>query len=143
MWTCPKCKHKFFNKNQQHSCGNYTVEDYLNGKSEKVIELFPYFISEYKKIGNFELHPVKTRVALLTQMRFCSINRLGKDFIDVHLVLTKFYNNLCFYKVDNLSNRFFIHHFKIYNKSDINPELRKYMCLAYETGNRKHVKSKN
>jgi len=26
MWTCPKCKHQFFNKNQSHSCGDYTLE---------------------------------------------------------------------------------------------------------------------
>jgi len=141
MWICPKCGHKFYNLNQSHSCGNYSIDNFLNGKTEKAIELFNYFISEYKKIGEFELHPVKTRVALLTKMRFCSINKIGRDFIDLHFVLTHPYNdNLCFYKIENLADRFFIHHLKIFYKKDINSEVKKFMQLAYEIGNRQHIK---
>ncbi len=47
-----------------------------------------------------------------------------------------------FYKIDNLEDRFFVHHFRLHNKNDINSELRKYMKLAYEIGNRKHVEEK-
>ena len=143
MWTCPKCKHKFYNKNQSHSCGSYTVDNFMAGKTDKAIALFNHFLSEYKKIGDFELHPVKTRVALLTKMRFCSINKLAKDYIDVHFVLTTPYNNnLCFYRIDNLADRFFVHHLKVYSKTDINSEVRKFMKLAYKIGNRKHIEDK-
>jgi hypothetical protein len=140
MWTCPKCGHQFFNKNQSHSCGGYTVEDFLKGKSAKSVELFHDFLSEYRKIGPFDLHPVKTRVALLTQMRFCSINKIGPDYINIHLVLTQHFDDTtCFNKIDNLANRFFVHHAHLYNKDDITDELKKYMALAYEVGNRAHV----
>ena len=109
----------------------------------KSIALFDHFIAEYRKIGKFELHPVKTRVALLTKMRFCSINRIGEDCIDVHFVLTKPYkDNSCFRKIDNLANRFFVHHARLHNKSDVNAEMKKYMKLAYDVGNRKHVRPK-
>ncbi len=141
MWTCPKCGYNFYNKNQSHSCGSYTIDSFLKGKSQQAIDLFNFFLLEYKKIGNFDIHPVKTRVALLTKIRFCSINKIGKNFIDVHLVLTESYNdNRCFHRIDNLSDRFFVHHIKIYNKEDINSEVKKYMQLAYDTGNRKHIK---
>jgi hypothetical protein len=144
MWTCPKCQHQFFNKNQSHSCGSYTVNDFLRGKPAKSVELFNFFLAEYKKIGSFELHPVKTRVALLTKMRFCSINKVAADHIDIHLVLTQlFEDTLCFYKIDNLANRFFVHHASIYSKDDITDELKKYMAMAYEVGNRAHIKPKN
>ena len=140
MWRCPKCGHRFFNRNQSHSCGNYTVDDFLKGKQEKSIDLFNYFLSEYQKVGPFELHPVKTRVTLFTKMRFCAINKIGTDHIDIHLVLTSlFENNTCFYRIDNLADRFFVHHAHIYNKADINDELKKYMAMAYEVGNRVHV----
>jgi len=143
MWTCPKCHHKFFNKNQSHSCGSYTVDDFLHGKPEKSIGLFNLFLSTYRKIGPFEFHPVKTRVAQLTKMRFCSINKVGPDYIDIHLVLTSLFDNtLCFYKVDNLANRFFVHHARIYDQNDITEELLRYMAMAYEVGNRVHVASK-
>jgi len=139
MWTCPNCRQKFYNKNQAHSCGHYTVDDFLRGKTQQAIDLFHLFLSEYKKIGDFELHPVKTRVALLTKMRFCSINKAGKDFISIHLVLTQVHNSSCFYKIDNINNRFFIHHAKIKSKTDINDELKKFMREAYDIGQRKHV----
>jgi hypothetical protein len=143
MWTCPKCGHKFFNKNQSHSCGNFEVADFLKNKTEYSIDLFNYFIAQYKKVGDLEIHPVKTRIALLTKMRFCSINKIGKDFIDVHFVLTQPYNgNLSFHRIDNLAGRFFVHHIKIYKRGEINNEVKKVMKLAYDVGNREHIKSK-
>lgn len=61
----------------------------------------------------------------------------------MYFVLTKPYiDNLCFYKIENLANRFFVHHLKIHAKSDIDPEVKKFMNLAYEIGNRKHVENK-
>lgn len=141
MWTCPACNHKFYNKNQSHSCGQYSTEDFLKGKTEKSIELFHCFLDQYKKIGKFETHPVKTRVALLTLMRFASINKLGNDFLDGHLVLVEQYNDpTIFYKIDNLHNRFFVHHFRIYKQKDINSTFKKYMKLAYKVGLREHIK---
>ena len=143
MWTCPKCHHQFYNKNQSHSCGAYTVDDFLKGKSEKGIALFHCFLDEYGKIGPFELHPVKTRVALLTKMRFCAINKVGTNYIDIHLVLTQLFDEAeCFYKIDNLANRFFVHHARLFDESDINDKLRKYMAMAHEVGNRAHIKPK-
>jgi len=142
MWTCPKCKQKFYNTNQSHSCGRYTVADFLQGKSEKAIALLEYFLSEYRKIGDFDLHPVKTRIALLTQMRFCAINRVGKDFIDLHLVLTEPHPSVIgFYKIDNLADRFFVHHLKLYRKADLTADIRRCMRQAYDIGNRKHIRN--
>jgi hypothetical protein len=143
MWTCPKCHHRFYNTNQSHSCGGYTVADFLKGKPEKCVELFNFFMDEYRKIGPFELHPVKTRVALLTKMRFCSVNKIGSDHINIHLVLTQlFEHTACFYKIDNLANRFFVHHARLYNSDDMTDELRKYMAMAYGVGNRAHINPK-
>ncbi len=143
MWTCPNCGYKFVNRNQSHSCGNFTLTDFLEGKSKKAIALFEHFLSEYRKIGKFDLHPVKTRVALLTKMRFCSINKIGRDFVDVHFVLTKPYqNNSCFRKIDNLADRFFVHHLRIQRRADLTLEVKRYMRLAYDVGNRNHIRMK-
>jgi len=144
MWTCPKCHHQFFNKNQSHSCGDYTVDDFLKDKPAESVELFHLFLTEYRKIGPFEIHPVKTRVALLTKMRFCSINKIGPNYVDIHLVLTApFDHTLCFYKIDNLAGRFFVHHARLYDAEDISAELKYYMAMAYEVGNRIHVRIKS
>jgi len=143
MWICPRCHQKFVNKNQSHSCGRYSVAGFLKGKSNVSVRLFREFLRAYKEIGRYELHPVKSRVALLTQMRFASVNRLGEDFLDGHFVLVEnLPNEQCIYKIDNLNNRFFIHHFKIRHKRDINREFRQYMKLAYDVGLRKHIEGR-
>ena len=141
MWTCPDCRHQFVNIHQSHSCGVYTVEDFLHGKPPACIALFHHFIDTYRTIGPLTLHPVKTRVALMTSMRFCAVNQIGKNHITGHLVLVNPYKNAsCFFKIDNLNDRFFVHHFKLYQPADINSELLHYMKEAYDVGNRHHIK---
>lgn len=143
MWICPRCSQKFVNRNQSHSCGHYSVEGFLAGKSKKAVHLFGAFLKAYKTIGPIDVHPVKTRVALLTKMRFASVNRLGPDYLDGHFVLTKKVPNpTLIYKIDNLNERYFLHHFRIRTENDIHRGLKKYMKLAYEVGERKHVGQK-
>ena len=142
MWICPRCNQKFVNRNQSHSCGRYSVEGFLEGKSKGGIDLFRAFLNAYRTIGPYEVHPVKTRVALLTLMRFASVNKIGPDYLDGHFVLTRSLpDDSVIYRIDNLNNRFFVHHFRIRKRSDINGKFRKYMKLAYEVGERKHIKS--
>jgi hypothetical protein len=40
MWKCPICELEFVNTNQVHSCGNKTLDDFLNGKSPHTVGLF-------------------------------------------------------------------------------------------------------
>lgn len=142
MWTCPECQHRFVNRNQSHSCGAYTVGHFLHGKTETARALFRHFLYTCETIGTFALHPVKTRVALMNQMRFAAINRLGKEYIAGHLVLIEKYNKpYWFYKIDNLGDRFFVHHFRATTKQEIT-RLKPAMRLAYRVGFREHVKKK-
>jgi len=144
MWTCPKCKQKFVNINQWHSCSQNTVDKFLANRTKKALELYNHFISEFKKIGDFELHPAKTRIALNKKMRFASINRLGKDCLDAHLVfIERFDETLCFHKIDEVTKRAFVHHFRLYRKEDLTDELKKYMKMAYKIGTRQHLEIGN
>ncbi len=139
LWVCPRCKQKFVNRNQSHSCGTHSVATFLKGASPQAVRLFNTFIAHYRAVGDFELHPVKTRVALLTKMRFCAINRLGIDFIDVHFVLTRAHPHKRVHRIENLNDRFFIHHIKIHRVSEIDRGMKRFMKLAYDVGMRKHI----
>jgi len=136
MWTCPRCGAQFFNKNVRHACGNYSVEKILEGKSEKSKVLFWNVVNEFRKFGPLSLHPVKTRVALMIQVRFASINRVSKDAVYGHLWLKRKPDSKKFYRVDVLSRNNFICHFKIAEESFIDLEFCKYMKQAYENGKR-------
>jgi len=144
MWTCLKCKQRFVNKNQWHSCGQNTLENFLEGKSLGAIELFNYFVDSYKKIGPFDLHPAKTRVAFVAKIRFSGVSKIGKDFIDGTFLFVKPFDEAsCFYKIERIpTTDYYIHHFRLKSKKDINSEFKKYMRLAYAVGQREHLKKK-
>ncbi len=141
MWTCPKCQQKFVNTNQWHSCGANTIENFLHGNTKAAIELYEHLIAAFEKIGDFELHPAKTRIALNHKMRFASINRLGKDFLEGHLVFReKYEDSTCFHRIEEVTKRAYVHHFRLHSKSDLTSELRKFLKMAYQIGTREGLK---
>jgi hypothetical protein len=142
MWKCPKCGNLFFQKNLWHSCGHYTVKDFLKGRSQKAIDLFDNFLEEYRKIGPFILSPAKTRIALMVAVRFAGISTLGKDHIGGAFWLKKKCQSKKFYKIEQYTKNDYGHFFRIYETSDIDNEFRKYMKMAYEVGQRTHIKKK-
>jgi hypothetical protein len=142
LWTCPKCGGQFFQKNLWHSCTVYTEEEFLQGKSERAIQLYKFFLSEYKKIGPITLHVIKSRIAFMVLVRFSGINKLSKDYIEGAFWLKKKIDSDKFYKIEFIPKDNFIHRFRIHNETDIDDEFKKYMKMAYEVGQRKHIKTK-
>lgn len=138
MWTCPECDQKFLHKNQFHSCNERTVESFIQGKSDHIIELFHYFIKEYQKLGEFVLHPAKSRIAFAAKIRFGYIARIGSDFIDIALTFNKPYKeNLCFYRIGEVpGGKIFQHYIRLQYKDDINDEVKKFMKMALQAGNK-------
>src|SRR5688572_28804211 len=99
MWTCPICSQQFVNTNQSHSCKDKTLQDFLNGKSAHTLELFRYFIEQYKLIGDISVHPTKSMIAIAAKARCAYITHLGRDFIHIVFPFKKSYgDNLCFIK---------------------------------------------
>ena len=141
MWECPECHQKFIYENVRHSCNDKQLEDYLEGKSDHVIDLFNYFVEELLKIGPFALHPSKSRIAFAADIRFGYVHRLGKDFVDVVFQFREsFDDNFCFYKIANVpGSNVYNHYIRLKHKDDINEEVTKYMKLAYDIGKRKHI----
>jgi hypothetical protein len=140
MWTCPRCGAQFVQKNLWHSCGIFSVDDLLKGRPEPVKKLFWYFIDEFKSFGPVILHPTKTRVALMVQVRFASINRINKTALHCHLWLKRKPDSKKFYRIDILSRNDFVCHFKLEDENFIDMEFRKYMKQAYENGKRPEKK---
>jgi hypothetical protein len=139
MWECPECKAAFVQKNISHSCGNYSVEDFLKNKNSHLIRLFWFFIDEWEKIGGIKLHPVKTSVALLVKVRFCRINRISRNKIVGHLWLKQEVASRKFFKVEKIGNSDYLHYFEVKSEAFIDDEFLEYMKMAYEIGERKYL----
>jgi hypothetical protein len=139
MWTCPICSQIFLNQNQSHSCNEKTVDDFLAGKSAHTLDLFYHFIDEYRKIGEFALHPARSRIAFAAKTRFGYIHRLGKNFLDVALTFDMPHaDNFCFYRIGEVpGGKYYQHYLRIYQREDVNEEVKKFMKMALDRGNKK------
>jgi len=110
---------------------------FLAGKSEHTLMLFNHFVSEFSKVGDITLHPAKTMIGIAsTHKRVAYITQLGKNFIHVVFPLKEAYlDNLCFQKIAPVpgDTRQFNHHFRMYNREDVNEEVLSFMRIAYNS----------
>jgi hypothetical protein len=139
MWKCPKCNAQLVHRNLSHSCGKYTVEGFLAGKPARGKELFLHLVKEFEKLGTVTLHPVKTRIALMVDVRFAAIYKIAADHIDGHLWLKQRFDHPRFRRIEHLGKDDFVHHFRISDESDLDTEFRRAMKMAYAIGERRHV----
>ncbi|MBX7127195.1 MAG: hypothetical protein K1X47_15980 [Cyclobacteriaceae bacterium] len=113
------------------------LEDFFAGKSQHVVGLFDHFVAEFRKIGPVTIHPAKTMIGLATpRKRIVYVTRLGKDFMTAVFPFDRAYpDQLCFEKIANVPGDVqHNHYFRMMSKSDVNPEIRKFMKLAWELG---------
>jgi hypothetical protein len=86
LWACPRCRRQFKNRNQAHSCGQFTVEQLLDGKPSEVIELYYRLAEMVLRCGEVLVAPTKTRVLFKVRTVFATV-AVTKNGLDVVLVL--------------------------------------------------------
>lgn len=122
LWTCPRCGAKLIARNLSHACGAHSIEKFLDGKSDAGRDLFERFVALIGRCGPCDVAPAKTRVAFMADVRFASVNRVGRDAIDVHFVLPRAIVSPRFRKVERLG-KLHVHHLRLREPGDFNREL--------------------
>jgi hypothetical protein len=112
-----------------------SINVFLDGKPETTLELYHYFIKQFKKTGEITIHPAKTMIGIANgNKRIAWITQLGKNFIHVVFPFKKpYFDNLCFQKIAQVpgDNSQYNHHFRMLYKEDVNEEVIRFMRLAY------------
>lgn len=139
LWTCDKCERPFANRNQTHSCGRFTVGEFLAGKSPKAVELFKKFAGAVEELDGVIAAPAKSRVGFQVRMIFVSVNRLNEDGLTAHVVLARRYEHPRFTKVESISPRNHVHHFVIQDAKEIDDEVRDWLREAHSVGKQDHL----
>lgn len=67
------------NRNQWHSCGRATLDEWLDGLGPGGLALYRRFAALVEACGEFHVAPAKTRIAFLGRVRFATITRLRDD----------------------------------------------------------------
>jgi len=138
-WRCAKCGRHFANRNQQHSCGLADLGSHFEGRSIAVRGIFNAFLAELRTLGPVTVLPEKTRIAFQTRMSFAQLT-LRRNWVTGHLVLARRATSSQFVKVETISPRNHVHHFRLETPADLNSELRGYMAEAYRVGNQEHLR---
>jgi Domain of unknown function (DUF5655) len=142
LWECPRCGAKLIARNLSHACGPYSIEKFLEGRTDIGRDLFRRFVALIERCGPYEVAPAKTRVAFMAAVRFASVNRVGQDFIDVHFVLPRAIDSQRFRKVEHLG-KLHVHHLRLHDRRDCDRELARWLEQSYrEYGQRGWLSTK-
>ncbi len=139
LWKCGKCGRPFANRNQTHSCGRFTVEGFLAGKSQPAVALYHNFAEAIEQLGDVITAPAATRVGFQVRMIFASVNRLNDDGLFAHVVLARRFENPRFTKIESISPRNHVHHFVIHDAKEIDDEVRSWLRESHDVGKQNHL----
>lgn len=115
------------------------MEKFLNGKSLEAIALYKRFSTLVRDCGPVQIAPAKTRIGFQVKMIFAAINQLSDRGLDAHVVLTRRLKGPRFRRIETMSPKCYVHHFRIQSMSELDDEVRSWLCEAYQVGTREHL----
>jgi Domain of unknown function (DUF5655) len=139
LWTCPKCKRQFVNTNMPHSCGQYSVNAFLAGKSQHAISLYERFSNLVHACGPVQVAPAKSRIGFQVRMIFAAVNKLSDQGLDAHVVLSRRLNSPRFRRIETMTPKCYVHHFRIEVLTQFDDEVKSWLREAYQVGTQKHL----
>ena len=139
LWTCPKCERQFVTTNMPHSCGDYSVEGFLRNKGSHANTLYERFSALVQKCGPTKIAPAKTRIGFQVRMIFAAVNKLSERALDAHVVLTRRLESPRFKKIEMMTPKCYVHHFRIESVSELDNEVENWLREAYLVGTQQHL----
>jgi len=124
-----------------HSCGRYTVEQFLTGKSPSAVTLYQRFSALVQECGPVKVAPAKTRVGFQVRMIFAAVNKLNDKGLEAHVVLARRLEANRFKRIERMSDKCYVHHFRLESSRELDAEVKGWLCEAYEVGTQKHLVS--
>lgn len=138
LWRCPACGREFANRNQPHACGRHTLDHHFEGRDPRIRALFDAFVRSVEAIGPVRVLPEKTRIAFQVRMSFAQITP-RRHHLDGHIVLARRVEGGPFRKVETISRRNHVHHFRIGTPDDLTAEFEALLREAYGVGCQQHL----
>jgi Domain of unknown function (DUF5655) len=83
--------------------------------------------------------PEKTRIAFQVRMSFAQVTPRGR-WLDGHFVLARRISHPRFRRIDTISRRNHVHHFRLTVPSEIDGQFRGWIREAYAVGAQQHLR---
>jgi hypothetical protein len=132
LWPCPRCGRAFANRNQPNACGRHDLESHFEGKPPLVRDIYEAFLAMLEEIGPVTTLPEKTRIAFQARMSFAQLT-VRRHWVLGHFVLGRRAEDPVFIKVETLSRRNHVHHFRLERVEEVK-RLRDFAREAYGVG---------
>jgi len=140
LWKCQRCKRAFANLNQSHSCFLQPLEAHFRRKAISTEKLFSALRKAVESNGPVTIVSSKTRIGFQTRMTFAAIS-VRKDHLVGHLVLASRIPDERFTKIETISPRNHVHHFRLRDVRQLDARFRMLIREAYAVGNQEHLQS--
>ncbi len=137
LWPCPACGRGFANANQSHACGRHRLESHFAGKPPLVRDIYEAFLAMLEEFGPVTVLPEKTRVAFQARMSFAQLT-VRRRWVLGHLVLARRTDDPRFTRVETISPRNHVHHFRLDRPEDV-ARLGDFAREAYAVGRQEHL----
>lgn len=137
LWPCPACGRAFANARQPHACGRHDLESHFEGKPPLVRTLYEAFLAMLEEAGPVTVLPEKTRIAFQARMSFAQLT-VRRHWVLGHFVLARRVEDPRFAKVETISPRNHIHHFRLESTKEVH-RLRDFAREAHAVGRQEHV----
>jgi hypothetical protein len=138
LWTCPRCGHQFVTRNLWHACVTYTLDHHFGDKDPHIRRLYDRFLRLIRANGPVTVIPQKTRIALMTRVRFAAAMP-KRRWLDAHLWLTRRAAHPCLRRIDAVGPRALIHHFRFTSLDEFDAPLADLVREAYAVGGQEHL----
>jgi hypothetical protein len=138
LWTCPECRRRFANRNQSHACGRHDLAHHFRGKDPAVRALFDAVRRAIAACGPVTVLPEKTRIAFQVRMSFAQLTP-RRGWVDGHFVFARRVPSARFRRIDTISPRNHVHHFRLTVSEEIDAEFREWIREAYAVGAQEHI----
>lgn len=139
-WCCPKCGREFPRKSAFHSCGQFSVEGYLEGKNPEAVQLFHTLVDTAKSFGEFTIAPGKTQISFRRRVNFLMVSVSGKRIMG-YLFLNRPASLPCFKKVVASSANRHVHVFQISDSALIRGEFGQLIAEAMQNSGEEELGS--
>jgi hypothetical protein len=139
LWTCPDCRRQFANRNQSHACGRHDLEPHFAGKPAALREIFNAVLRAVQRCGPVTVLPEKTRIAFQVRMSFAQLTPRAR-WMDGHVVLARRLEHPRFHRIDTISARTHVHHFRLTDPGEVDAEVEAWLREAYAVGEQKHLR---
>jgi len=138
---CRSCRRQFANTNQWHSCIELALDEHLAAKSDLGVELYSTVESALRVCGEFRIHPQKSRVAFIARMTFAGV-RLATRWADLSFILARPLDDRRIRSLEMYGPTSFGHHVRIADPSEVDRDVRAWLCEAHSRGQQETLDSK-